>query len=1192
MSSLIALAATRPRVVLSLLAMLLIGGAGAFVSMPREAMPTVPIPVVFVNVVLEGVSPADSERLLTRPMEEKFQTIAGVKEMRATAFQGGASIVLEFDADVRTERALNDVRAAMDTVRPLLPDQIREPLVRELDFTQRPVLTVSLAADLPERTLLKIARDLRDRVTTLPAVLDAQVSGVREEQVEIVIDPLIAENYGLSQEDLLRIAGRTNRLVAAGNLESERGRFAVTVPGLFETIEDIYNLPVKSTLTAVVRLKDIAEIRRTFKDRTTYVRVNGKPAVSVDVSRRPEANVVELSRAVRRIVEESRKAWPSQIAVSYPVDDSNSILERVSSLVNGVIASIIIVVAFCMAFLGIRSGLIVGVAIPGSFLTGLLVMSIYGITLNVMALFGLILACGMLVDAAIVVVEAADKYMAEGLSPQAAYVKASQRMAWPITTSTLTTIAAFVPLLLWPGLTGKFFSYLPISVICVLTASLLMAMFFVPTIGAKFAPRRRLAAPPAATGGVGASSAPSPERARIAALAEEVARRRDRGSFRALIDHYAPRLKAYFRRQGAGDAQAEDLAARSLTEAWSSAGDFDAGRQTPGSWLFRIARDWRAKALSRSVRPSPDPADPAYVADPGPGPHGPALAAPPRSAERSGHARNNLLTAYYGAVLSQALRHPGKVVLLAVTLLIVVVVAYLRSGSGIVFFPPQEPDRAIAVIHARGNLSIEEQDQLIREVETRVLAFDEIDAVYARSGRAAGSAEAAPDVIGQLSITLAPWNTRRPADDILAEVQDKIADLPGLEVIMERVGHGPPRGGPAIQMELTSTDPGGLTPAVEVVRAAMEQIGGFTNVEDSRPLPGIEWQLRVNREEAAKYGADIALIGQSVQLITNGARLGTYRPDDSTEEIDIVVRYPEASRSIRALDDVRIGTTRGLVPMSNFVERVPEQQAGEFTRVDAKRVMTINADVLPGKFAAAQVARIKQSLAQGGLPAGVQLSFKGEQRDSEESGGFLGQALLLALFLIAIVLLIEFDSFYAVFLILSAVVMSTIGVFLGLLAFDQPFSVVMTGIGIITLAGIVVNNNIILIDAYNEISRSAFTAFDAAYRTGVNRLRPVLLTTITTIMGLLPMALGMNIDFIERTFTIGEPSNKWWAYLAQAIIYGLTFSTLLTLIVTPCALLLRENLRAWRHGVWHRKAETASGQGSAVSPAGVQHPAE
>ncbi len=1174
MNFLIALAAGRPRVVFSVLAMLLIAGTSAFLTMPREALPSVPIPIVMASVALDGVSPGDAERLVARPMEEQFQSLDGLKEMRATAFQGGATIILEFDADVETEDALSDVRAAMDRVRPLLPDQVREPMVRELDFTQRPVLTISLAADLPERTLLKIARDLRDRVTGLPAVLNAEISGAREEQVEIIIDPLIAQNYGLNQDELFRLVSRSNRLVAAGALETDRGRFSVTVPGLFESLDDIYNLPVKSSLTAVVKLKDIAEIRRTFKDRTTYVRVNGKPAVSVDVTRRADANVVEMSQGIRSIVNEISRKWPENMTVSYPVDDSLGITERVTSLVNGVIASIVIVMVVCMASLGIRSGLIVGIAIPGSFLTGILAMSLLGITLNVMALFGLILACGMLVDAAIVVVEAADNYMKQGQSPRAAYVRAAQRMALPIISSTLTTIAAFVPLLLWPGLTGKFFSYLPISVICVLTASLVMSLYVIPAIAVKVTPDRSQAFAPQARR---VASAPL-----MSGVSEDVAafaQSRDRGAFRRALEHYMPRIKAYFMRLGASDKDAEGLAAQSMTDAWNASDRFDPARQTSAGWIFSLVRNIRLRVLGGITRPEPNASelrdDVLPVAQ--------TISAADRRADPLDR-YTDPLTRGYASILRVALTHAGKVVTLSVVLLVAVVVAYVQSGGGVVFFPPTEPERALMMIHARGNLSLEEKDGLMREIERRVLAVDDLEAVYTRTGRSAGAGEVPADVIGQFSLSLKPWDQRRGAEDVLADINARIANIPGIEIITEKIGTGPPRGGPPVALGISAADPRLLIGAIVQIRAAMDAIGGFTDVEDSRPLPGIEWQLRVNREEAAKYGADIALIGQSVQLVTNGLKLGAYRPDDSTDEIDIVVRYPLDQRSIRALDEVRIETARGAVPISNFVERVPEQQAGEISRVDAKRVMTINADVARGKFAGAQIGRLKAWLAKGELNQAIKVEFKGEQRDSEESGDFLGQALLLALFLIAIVLLMQFDSFFVVFLVLTAVLMSTTGVFLGLMIFDQPFSVVMTGIGVITLAGIVVNNNIILIDAYQEIARSTLTTFDAGLRTGVERLRPVLLTTGTTIVGLLPMALGINIDFFERTFSIGDPSSGWWAYLAQAIVYGLTFSTVLTLIVTPCALLVRENARLWWRKVWARITRSASPEPTTRAP--------
>ena len=484
MNTLIAVAAKRAKIVYSAFAVLLLAGITAYVNIPRETLPQLAITVVYTSVVLEGVSPNDSERLLVRPMEEELQNLEGVKEMRSTAYQGGANVVLEFDTRISEEQALQDVRAAIDRAKPELPTEALEPTISQVDFTRRPVLTVALSGDLPERTLLNLARELRDEIQQIPTVLDAVISGAREEQVEIIIDPMLVEYYGLNKDELFTVFSRSNRLVAAGNLDTGNGRFAVTVPGLFETSQDIFNVPVKSTGSAVVTLGDIADIRRTFKDRQTYVRINGKPAVTVDVSRRPEANVVNTIAAAHAVVERQQPEWPEGLQVSFPVDDTENIVSRFDSLQNSVVAAVLIVMAICMAFLGLRSGLLVGIAIPGSFLTGILVLATMGVTINALALIGLILSVGILVDGAIVVVENAETLKEQGTSPRDAYVKAAQRMAWPIISSTATTLAVFLPLLFWPGNTGAFFKYLPITLISVLTAALVMALLFVPAIGA------------------------------------------------------------------------------------------------------------------------------------------------------------------------------------------------------------------------------------------------------------------------------------------------------------------------------------------------------------------------------------------------------------------------------------------------------------------------------------------------------------------------------------------------------------------------------------------------------------------------------------------------------------------------------------------------------------------------------------
>ena len=408
MNRLISLAARRTRIIYLAFIVLVLSGVTAYVNVPRETLPQLAITVVYTSVILEGVSPEDAERLLVRPMEKELLNLEGVKEMRSTAYQGGANVVLEFGPGIREDQALQDVRAAVDRVRPELPTEALEPNISQVDFTRRPVLAVALSGDLPERTLLRLARDLRDQIRKIPAVLEATVAGAREEQIEIIIDPLLVQYYGLNKDELFRVFNRSNRLVAAGNVDTGNGLFAVTVPGVLETAQDIYTVPVKSSESAVVTLGDIADVRRTFKDRQSFVRINGKSAVTVDVSRRPEANVVNTIAAARKIVEQQQTTWPEGLQVSFPVDDTENIVSRFESLQNSVVVAVLIVMAICIAFLGLQSGLLVGIAIPGSFLTGILVLAIMGVTINALALIGLVLSVGILVDGAIVVVEKAE----------------------------------------------------------------------------------------------------------------------------------------------------------------------------------------------------------------------------------------------------------------------------------------------------------------------------------------------------------------------------------------------------------------------------------------------------------------------------------------------------------------------------------------------------------------------------------------------------------------------------------------------------------------------------------------------------------------------------------------------------------------------------------------------------------------
>ncbi len=1050
MNAIIDAAIAHSRTVIASLVLVLIAGTYAYLTVPKEAEPDVNIPILYVNLHHEGISPEDSERLLIKPIEKQLRDIEGAKEIRSVAFLGGGNVVLEFEAGFDPDIAMADVRAKVDLAKSELPEDADEPTVHEINLSLFPVLVVTLSGDVPERSLLRLARDLQDRIEGISSVLKAQIGGDRDELIELVVDPLVLESYNLDARDIISSVSRSNRLVAAGALDTGQGRFAIKLPGLFESPDDILDMPVKVSGDAVVRFRDIGVLRRTFKDSKGFARINGRPALALEVSKRTGENIIETIEQVRDVVDEARKAWPAEVVVTYSQDKSSNIRNMLTDLQNNVLSAILLVMIVVVAALGPRSATLVGIAIPGSFLTGILVLATLGFTVNIVVLFSLILAVGMLVDGAIVVTEYADRKMSEGLHRKQAYAMAAKRMAWPIIAATATTLAAFLPLIFWPGVVGEFMKYLPITLVATLSASLMMALIFVPTLGALFG------------------------------------------------------------RPG-GTADPETM-----------------------------------RAIAADEHGHLDQA------------HG--------------------ITGRYLRLLDKALSHPGKVLAGAVALLIAAQVAYANFGRGIEFFPDVEPDNVALWVHGRGNLSIEERDQLLRQVEDRILELQretgEFHAIYARSLASSGTQRdnEPEDLIGTIQLELTDWHLRRPADEILAEVRRRTAELAGIFVEPRKEEAGPPVGKP-VQVQVSAEDPSLIAGAVDQVVGIMAEIGGFVDMEDGKPIPGIEWELTVDRPQAAKFGADVSLIGSYVRMITNGMKLGEYRPDDSDEEIDIVVRLPEVYRSIDHLDQIRVQTQAGLIPIANFVERRPRPKVGLLRRVDSDRVMTVKADVAPGLLVDDKVNQIRARLAAADLDPGVTITFKGEDEEQQAAQAFLSKAFAVALFMMAIILVTQFNSFYSAFLILSAVIMSTIGVMIGLLVTGQPFGIVMSGIGVIALAGIVVNNNIVLIDTFDRLKKTAPTVREAILRTGAQRLRPVLLTTVTTILGLLPMVLATNIDFFARTVQTGAPSTQWWRQLATAIVFGLSFATVLTLVATPSALMLRANLAAWRRRLLRRRSE-------------------
>ncbi|MBT4907501.1 MAG: efflux RND transporter permease subunit [Rhodospirillaceae bacterium] len=1111
--SLIDAGLNRSRTVLATLVLLLVAGAFSFIAIPKEAEPDVNIPIIYVSMHHEGISPEDSERLLVRPMEAEMRSIEGVKELRATSFLGGGNVVLEFEAGFNADTAIDDVREKVDLVRPDLPDDTDEPTVNEVNISLFPVLVVTLSGDVPERTLMRLARDLQDSVEAIPEVLEAKIGGDRDELVEIVVEPQLLESYGVDPAALLSLLSRSNQLVAAGAIDTGQGRFAIKVPGLIENVDDILNLPVKVNDNAKVTFRDLTSVRRTFRDRDTVARVNGQPAVSLEISKRTGSNIIETIEQVRDIVLTESTEWPDAVTINFSQDKSVQVRTMLSDLQNNVLSAVLLVMIAVVGALGLRSGILVAVAIPGSFLTAILVINALGLTVNIVVLFSLILAVGMLVDGAIVVTEYADRKLREGEPPERAYGMAAKRMAWPIIASTATTLAAFAPLLFWPGIVGEFMKFLPITLVATLTASLAMALLFVPVLGANFAIVSRYFILISAT-----------------ALGAIIG-----------VSIGSGILSTVF-----GDLKAAPAIAPLLaTIVPGGGGAFG------GWWIGRRLAAIVDRGLSRPMAPA-----------------GASKATGKGEDDGVDLASLTGVTATYVRILRGALKRPAIILSLAFATLIGSWVLYGALGKGVEFFPNVEPEQAAVQIHARGNLSVSEKAALVGEVEARILELQdergEFDSVYSLSGNPDQQQEdVAEDVIGTISVEFADWDQRRPADVILADIIARSSDLAGILVETRKQESGPPVGKP-VQVQLSSRNPDLLESEVAKVRAFVDTLTGLKDVEDSRPLPGIEWEINVDRAEAAKFGADVTMVGNAVKFVTNGMKITDYRPDDSDEEIDIVARYPYNDRTINQLDKIRLQTTEGMVPISNFVERVAKPLTSQLSRVDAIRVMTVRADVLPGVLADDMVKQIRAWLPTAGIDPRVEVEFRGEDEEQKAAQAFLQKAFGVALFLMAIILVTQFNSFYSAFLILSAVIMSTVGVMLGLLIVGQPFGIVMSGIGVIALAGIVVNNNIVLIDTFDRLRKQASNPLDAILMTGAQRLRPVLLTTVTTVLGLLPMVLQVNIDFVTREISQGAPSTQWWVQLSTAIVAGLSFATILTLVITPSALMLRENFVARR----------------------------
>ncbi|WP_262368504.1 efflux RND transporter permease subunit [Marinomonas sp. IMCC 4694] len=1025
MQTLIEAALARSRTVMMFFVLILIMGTVSYIEIAKENDPDITIPMAYVSVSLEGISPEDADSLLVHPLEKELKGLDGLKELKSTASEGHASIMLEFLSGIDIDQAISDTKDKVDRAKGELPSDADEPTVTEINLSTFPVLRVNLSGNVDFATLSRTAKNLQDDIEAVDGVLEAKISGDRDQQAQIIIRPEQLESYNLSLADVANFVSGNNRLVAAGNLDTGAGRFSLKVPGLLKTKEDILNLPVKADGDQVVLLKDIATGELTFEDANSYARVEGKRSITLAVSKRVGANIINTIQAVKVVVENESQQWQGGVEYNLTGDKSTDIETSLNDLFNNVLTATLLVMIVIVWALGIRSAFLVGLAIPGAFLAGILILDLQGYTINMVVLFALILSVGMLVDGAIVVTEYADRRLAEGASKTQAYSEAAKRMAWPITASTATTLAVFMPLLFWPDIVGEFMQFMPITIIATLSSSLVMALIVLPTIGSIIGKK---------------------------------------GAYSNKTMH-----------------------------------------------ALRLSETGNLHELTG-------------------------------------------LTGLYGKALTRLVESPIWVLLFTIALLISVFVGYGKFGKGVEFFPNIEPESANLDIRARGDLSLAEKDALVRQVEQQLLGTRELKSVVATSYAAPGN-NAAPDSIGSISMEFIDWYQRDTASVILDRIRDKTKQIPGIEVSAEKE-QGGPQSGADIQLQLSSSYSQALNIAADEISKQLLLREEIITVSDDRSLAGIEWRIDINREEASRYGVDVNSLGNAIKLVTTGITLSDFLPEGADDKIDIVLRYPVNQRNLDQLDQLQIPTNQGSIPASNFINRYAAPKQGVINRTDGKKTIKIEADVKDGLVVDEVIKAIKVKLDAAGIDKTVSYEFRGNTEEQQKSMMFLMKAFGVAFFIMAIILVTQFNNFFQCLLILSAVIFSTMGVLIGLMAKGQPFGIVMSGVGVIALAGIVVNNNIVLIDTFNGLRQQGMLVREAAIRTGVQRLRPVMLTTITTILGLVPMVFQFNIDIIHQTFSIGAPSAQWWTQLSTAIAGGLTFATPLTLILTPCLLVL------------------------------------
>lgn len=1003
-------------------------GLNSYLVVPKEAAPDVKIPILIVTVPYIGVSSEDIETLVTIPLEKKLKELSNVRSIKSTSAEGASMTTIEFEPNVDLDQAFQKVRDKVDLAKPELPKDVEEPVILEVNISEFPIMFVNVSGDAGLVKLKQIADELEDEIEQIQGVLDVNVVGGLKREIKVIVDADRLDAYGLAFNDVINAIQTENVNIPGGSIQLGNVKYLVRIPGEFTTVSEIENIVVKAPQGRPVYLRDIASVVDGYKDRETYARLNGAESVSLSIQKRIGENIIQLSDAVKKIVAKKQAEVPSGIQIVITSDQSTFVRSIVSDLENNIITGLLLVIVVLFFTMGLLNATFVGLAIPLSMLITFVMIEAMGLTMNMVVLFSLVVALGMVVDNAIVLVESIYRLMQEGMERHEAAKKAAAELGIPMLTSTLTTLAAFFPLLFWPGTIGDFMKYLPMVLIITLSASLFVATVINPVFASRFMVVRQ--------------------------------------------------------------------------------GDFVEKGKLRSPWLQ-----------------------------------------------------------VYRKFLLLAVRFKYLTVGSALILLVLSFVVYAKFGRGAIFFSQAEPSNAFVSIKCPEGTRVEVTNRLTEQVEAIVNKYkDNMDFVIANVGTAnqsegpGGGGEGSYSHLGRVSIDFVDLEKRtRSSKLILDEIRNELKTLTGAEFEVGEQQQGPPTGAP-ISIDISGPDFNILEQLRQEVRQVLEKIPGVVDVRDNFSTGKPEVQIRVDRAKASLVKLNTATIANTVRTAINGTDVSNFRELD--EEYDIIVRLQENQR--QAIEDIgrlKIANKDGeQIPISMVASIETTGGVGSIRRKNSARTVTVEANV-QGRVSGAVIADVEKILKKKSLPVGYTISFGGEQEDRKETSAFLGKAFIMVLLMIFLIMVIQFNSFILPLIIMSTIVLSIAGVLYGLVLTQSPFSIVLTGLAVVSLAGVVVNNGIILIDYIQILRQQGLSAHEAVIHAGLTRLRPVMLTASTTILGLIPTALGIGINFRTLSLSIGVESSQLWFSMAIGIISGLTFSTLLTLIVVPAMYMIVDSIR-------------------------------